>query len=184
VDNVEVAYKLFYPTQSQPDEGFMEMLYGDWRKWAILFGIPASMVPKDRPAFHLYMAAELAELQKNLHPMSLEVVEKMQELSSISSALTKLPLLALPLAPLLLVYSGFNMAAVDATLPSLSRSYGREPEQPGMLLSATKTIWSNLPSSIRYTLLDSQQRLMLPLSEKFREKIDGSSGASMPKSRL
>jgi hypothetical protein len=182
---VEVAYTLFFSAKSQPESSFMENLYSDWRKWAVLFGIPASMVPPDRAAFRVYMDDTLTELQGNLHPLSQEVVDKLEELSG---AWTNLPMLAWPFAPLLLMYSGFNMAALDTTLPSLSRSYGREPEKPGMILSATKTMWSNMPSWSRYALLDVQRRLMLPLGSKFRKTLHahtaGTSGVDTPRSRL
>ena len=135
----------------------------------MLFGIPEAIIPETRASFAIYMKASLAELESDLHPQAVEVVSKLQELAN---GWTNLPLLAMPFAPLLAFYTAFNFAAVDSTLPSLARCYGRTPtEQPGPLLGATRAVWSRLPNSIRHALLESQRHAMLPLGDRFAKRL-------------
>lgn len=178
VENIGVAYKLLYRTQ--PPEEFLDSLYADWVKWAVLFGIREEIIPPDRVAFDEYMASALEDLQ-DAHPASQEVVQKILAMAKGDG----LPWFALPLAPLLHTVTAFNFAAMDATLPSLARAYGvpQQSARSRAFMGCSKVLWSTLPGNVKHLVVDMLFGLMLPLNGKFSRRVSRDSAQS-PQSRL
>jgi uncharacterized protein (DUF2236 family) len=151
VASLEWQYRVACPEAALCDAGaletFLDELYGDWRQWALNFGIPAGELPATRAAFQLYYSASCEALRRDA--LSDDSRAALAGLSGIPSLWYLVPLW--PLAALL------RNAMLACLAPPWCEHLGIGRNWSGR--SALRLLlfcWNNEPFVLRHGLLCAQ----------------------------